>query len=62
MHQKYPSLRGLARELASKYIAEEIRTGKYSPSQAKAIGIARARTDARKLSARTKIEAILKRY
>ena len=43
--KKYPKLRGRARELASKYIAEEFRTGKYKPSQAKAIGISRARAE-----------------
>lgn len=36
-------LRDQARELASKFIAEEIRTGKYPRKQAIAIGISRAR-------------------
>ncbi len=36
-------LRGQTRELASKFIAEEIRTGKYPRKQAIAIGISRAR-------------------
>jgi hypothetical protein len=39
-------LRGQARELASKFIAEEIRTGKYPRKQAIAIGISRARRQA----------------
>lgn len=39
-------LRGQTRELASKFIAEEIRTGKYPREQAIAIGISRARRQA----------------
>jgi hypothetical protein len=35
-------------KLASKYIAQEMRTRKYEPSQAKAIGINRARAYAKK--------------
>jgi hypothetical protein len=60
--KKYPKLRGSTRELASKYIAEEFRTGKYRPSQAKAIGISRARAEARKSTSSSKLKTILSRY
>ena len=38
------------RELASKYIAQEVRTGKYSRAQAAAIGISKAKRKAKKKS------------
>lgn len=38
-----PKLAGARRELASKFIAEEMGTGKYPRKQAVAIGISRAR-------------------
>lgn len=41
--KKPTKLRGRARKEASKFIAEEVRTGKYTRKQAVAIGIARAR-------------------
>jgi hypothetical protein len=41
----FAKLKGKTRELASKYIAEEVRTGKYGRSQAVAIGISRARRE-----------------
>lgn len=62
LRKKYPKLRGRARELASKYIAEEFRTGKYKPSQAKAIGISRARAEVGKGTVASKLKAILSRY
>lgn len=43
--RKYPKLRGRARSLASKYIAEEERTRQYPRKQAIAIGISRAREE-----------------
>jgi len=43
-----PKLRGKARALASKFIAEEMRTKKYPRAQAIAIGLSRARTQAKK--------------
>jgi len=42
--QEKKKLRGEARSLASKFIAEEVRTGKYPREQAVAVGISRART------------------
>lgn len=42
-------------ELANRYIAQEFRAEKYKPRQAKAIGIARAKRQAR-------LEAIRKRH
>lgn len=41
-------LAGKVRELASKYIAEEIETGKYPRKQAIAIGISRAKAASKK--------------
>jgi hypothetical protein len=41
----FAKLKGKTRELASRYIAEEVRTGKYGRSQAVAIGISRARRE-----------------
>ena len=41
--KKYAKLRGRARALASKYVAEEVATGKYPRKQAVAIGLSRAR-------------------
>jgi hypothetical protein len=46
--KKQPKLRGKARELASKYIAEEMKTGKYPRAQAIAIGISRAKARVKK--------------
>ena len=60
--KKYPKLRGRTKELASKYIAEEFRTGKYKRSQAIAIGISRARAETRKSTVSTKLKTILSRY
>jgi hypothetical protein len=60
--KKYPRLSGRVRELASKYIAEEFRTGQYKRSQAMAIGISRARAETRKSAASSKIKTILSRY
>jgi hypothetical protein len=45
---KYKKLSRKEQKLASKFIAEEIKTHKYKPKQAKAIGISRARKAAKK--------------
>ena len=45
---KHPKLRGRARNLASKYIAEEMETKKYPRAQTIAIGISRAKSKVRK--------------
>lgn len=44
----FQKLRGRAKKLASKYIAEEMNTRKYGRKQAIAIGLSRARTKAAK--------------
>ena len=56
--RRYPKLRGKTRERASKFIAEEVRTGKYPRKQAIAIGISRARTAAKK----SRIDSIVAKY
>ena len=60
--RKTKKLTGRARKLASKFIAEEVRTGKYPRKQAVAVGISRARAEAAEESRRTKISAIMERY
>jgi hypothetical protein len=68
--KKYPKLSPRERELASKYIAEEVRTGQYSQVQAEAIGISRARRaskdkqnkPARHRPARSRIASLIARY
>jgi hypothetical protein len=55
MPKKRRKLTPREQKLASKYIAEEFRTGKYGDAQAKAIGIARAKRQA-------KLQAIKKRH
>jgi hypothetical protein len=45
--KKRPRLRDAAGALASKFIAEEVRTHKYPRKQAVAIGLSRARREAR---------------
>jgi hypothetical protein len=62
MSRKFLPLRGRARELASTYIAEEFRTGKYKPSQAKAIGISRARAETRHSETMKKLRTIVSKY
>jgi len=49
--KKYPKLGQQARKLAKKAIREEIKTGKYPRRQAVAIGLSRARAEARHESA-----------
>lgn len=50
--KKPAKLKGKAQTLASKYIAEEIETGKYPRQQAIAIGLSRARAATKKTTAR----------
>ena len=59
---KYTKLRGKTRELASKFIAEEMETKKYPRAQAIAIGISRARTQAKKDAHRKRIHAIIAKH
>jgi hypothetical protein len=55
-------LTGKTRTLASKFIAEEVRTGKYPREQAVAIGISRARAAASATRRGARISAIMERY
>jgi hypothetical protein len=55
-------LTGKTRSLAGKFIAEEVRTGRYSREQAVAIGISRARAAAAETRRRARISAIMSRY
>ena len=57
--RKYPKMRGKARELASKYIAEEVRAGKENPV---AVGISRAREAVKKSRRDAEICDIMRRY
>lgn len=54
--KKYKKLTKREQKLASKYIAEEFRTKKYEPEQAKAIGINRARRKLAEIRKRHKIK------
>lgn len=49
-------------KLASRYIAEEIRTKQYPHKQAIAIGLSRARTGVKKARRRQTIARIMARY
>lgn len=61
--RKFPKLRGKTRELASKFIAEEVKTHQYSRKQAVAIGISRARRAVSKTSRTlTRLEHLLTKY
>ena len=51
-----------ASELSSKFVAEEIRTGKYPRKQAVAVGLSRARTTLMKENHKRQLDAILTRY
>ena len=55
-------LRGKTRSLASKFIAEEMRTRKYPRPQAIAIGISRAKAKVKKESFETRLQAIIEKY
>jgi hypothetical protein len=60
--EKRRKLTKKTRALASKYVAEEVRTGKYSREQAVAIGISRARAAAAEARRRARISGIMERY
>jgi hypothetical protein len=60
--EKRRKLTKKSRALASKYVAEEVRTGKYSREQAVAIGISRARAAVAETRRRARISAIMSRY
>jgi hypothetical protein len=60
--KKPKKLRGRTRELASKYVAEEVRTGKFPRRQAIAVGISRAREEARRRRRAGQVRDIMARY
>jgi hypothetical protein len=60
--KKKKKLTGRERKLASRYIAEEIETGRYPRKQAIAIGISRAKAGAKKTRHRPAIKRIMARY
>jgi hypothetical protein len=53
--RKYKKLTKREQKLASKYIAEEFRTRRYPPEQAKAIGISRAKAKLAEIRKRHRI-------
>lgn len=55
-------LRGKARLLASKFIAEEMHSKKYPHSQAIAIGISRASSQVKKDARKKQLQAILDKH
>jgi hypothetical protein len=59
---KRSKLRGRTRDRASKYIAEEMRTRKYPRKQAIAIGISRARSEAKKTRTMTTLAKLIREY
>lgn len=62
MPKKKRKLTDKEKKLASRYIAEEIETGKYPRKQALAIGISRAQAAAKKTSHKHSIASIMARY
>jgi hypothetical protein len=55
-------LQGKTKTLASKYIAEEMRTRKYPRKQAIAIGISRAKATTKKSATHKRLLEMLKKY
>ena len=62
MKTKKRKLTTKEKRLASRYIAEEIETGKYPRKQAIAIGISRARAGTKKARHKPSIARIMARY
>lgn len=60
--RKRTKLTGKTRELASKFIAEEIETRKYPRKQAIAIGLSRARQLSKNSPTTTHLKNVLKKY
>lgn len=60
--KKRPKLRGKVETLASKFIAEEMRTHKYPKQQAIAIGISRARTKVKESTMVSRLKGMLAKY
>lgn len=60
--KKPVKLRGKTKTLASKYIAEEMKTKQYPRKQAIAIGISRARAATKKATTIKRLQSLLKNY
>lgn len=60
--KRYEKLQSQTRKLASKFIAEEVRTKKYHRKQAIAIGISRAKTKTKHHSLSPLIQKLSKKY
>ena len=60
--KKRAKLRGRARTLASKYIAQEQRTGQYSRKQAVTIGISRAKSEIKRERLHQKLKRLTAKY
>ena len=60
--KRQPRLRGRTRDLASKYIAEEVSTHKYPRAQAIAIGISRAKRQATVTKTTNRLRHLLSKY
>lgn len=56
--KKYPKLTTREKELAKKYVPEEVRTKKYERKTAVAIGLSRARREA----AHEELDAVVRKY
>jgi len=59
---KRPKLRGRTKELASRFIAEETKTGQYPRKQAIAIGISRAKAESKKVQTMNRVRNLLSKY
>ena len=60
--KKRAKLRGRARTLAKKYIAQEQRTGQYPRKQAVAIGISRAKSEIKRERLHQKLNRLAVKY
>ena len=62
MPKKHKKLTLAEKRLASRYIAEEVKTRQYPHKQAIAIGISRARAGLKKTKRKQLIKSIMSRY
>ena len=60
--KKRTKLRGRVKTLASKFIAEEMRTRKYPQQQAIAIGISRAKAKVKESTMVSRLKSMLAKY
>ena len=59
---KRPKLQNRTKELASEYIAEEMKTRQYPRKQAIAIGISRAKAKSKKVRTMNRVHNLLSKY